>query len=686
MRRLLSLVFFSLILVGVVNAEVLSEVETVAASYGNYYPADVIVEDIGDSIRWTFDMVGTKDLVGGGHWGYGVIISFDGVHPAFQVHNNDGSDSAYSWGTHLYSEWGPEGTGYNGWHTGTGGNNIPITDVEGVTATGGRDIIYDGGGNPINGIFTITISKEFLGVGKIYWAVYTGVGGFYSPNNGYSKWPEAWAEWSGDSSTLVEETFSMCVVPNPADDNVIDVPTECLTIQSAIDAASDGNTINVAAGTYVGDLTINKANLELVGADKTTTTIKGVQSDVWPVHMPAISVTASGVNIHGFTIETPDLANGKYSEAVTIGATNVEIYDNIFSATDNGTGTGWSALLVTYGNWSGDVSGLYIHDNIFTSDTGTDKGSEGIYINYNSNNPTPTGTVTIEDNVFEGQLFRGITSERSKTTITGNTISSSYSPASAFNSALRGIDISSNPLNPTQDTVLITDNTITGFWQGIRLGITGEAIANFVVTGNTLQSNDYGIKVYDSTNDVSEVIINYNEIIGSLTLGIQNVEPDGTLNAEYNWWGDCNGPYHPTTNPLANGDEVTDNVDYDPWLGICFENKPDINCAHEIKDAVISANLVSNFDWVDVWFVTDINGVLTNRTPGLNIDDYFEYTIHSSEFSGGEDVKWNVYAEDEFGNVFNNSWKEFYVRNKTELTVIPIDPDGDNVNRGYYWG
>ena len=334
------------------------------------------------------------------------------------------------------------------------------------------------------------------------------------------------------------------------------------TIQEAINIVVVGGTVNVAAGTYIEDLTIDatKTNLELVGAGASTTTIKGVQELDWPNHAPAISVLASGVNIHGFTIESPDYSRttgNPHSSGITVGAADVEIYENTFSATDDGTGNslGWTTLIETYGAWAEDVSGLYIHDNTFTSDTGIDKGSEGIYINYNSDNPTPSGTVTIETNVFEGQLFRGITSERSKTTITGNTIGSSYSPAVTFNAALRGIDISSPAanLNPNHDTVSITgDNTVTGFWQGIKIGGTNNTLTNFVITQNTLQSNDAGIRVYSSANGVS---INENTMTGN-TVGVQNDDVVNTLDATNNWWGTLSPDF---------GTLISGSVDYSPW-------------------------------------------------------------------------------------------------------------------------
>src|SRR5512139_3195133 len=47
------------------------------------------------------------------------------------------------------------------------------------------------------------------------------------------------------------------------------------TIQSLIDAAPDGGTVNIAAGTYTESLTVNKT-LTLTGVSSTTTIIQAV--------------------------------------------------------------------------------------------------------------------------------------------------------------------------------------------------------------------------------------------------------------------------------------------------------------------------------------------------------------------------------------------------------------------------
>jgi len=39
------------------------------------------------------------------------------------------------------------------------------------------------------------------------------------------------------------------------------------------------------------------------------------------------------------------------------------------------------------------------------------------------------------------------------------------------------------------------------------------------------------------------------------------------IDATLNWWGHSSGPYHSSKNPSGLGDNVTDNVIFDPWLG-----------------------------------------------------------------------------------------------------------------------
>ncbi len=39
-----------------------------------------------------------------------------------------------------------------------------------------------------------------------------------------------------------------------------------------------------------------------------------------------------------------------------------------------------------------------------------------------------------------------------------------------------------------------------------------------------------------------------------------------TVDATGNWWGDATGPYHATLNPGGAGSEVSDHIDFDPYM------------------------------------------------------------------------------------------------------------------------
>jgi len=100
------------------------------------------------------------------------------------------------------------------------------------------------------------------------------------------------------------------------------------SIQDAVDAASDGDTIKVWAGTYTENVDVNKSvNLRGAGAD--VTVVNALNDDF------VISVTADNVNISGFTVMGGNGSSG-WAGIKIENSDYSRIFDNLFTSNYNG--------------------------------------------------------------------------------------------------------------------------------------------------------------------------------------------------------------------------------------------------------------------------------------------------------------------------------------------------------------
>jgi hypothetical protein len=112
------------------------------------------------------------------------------------------------------------------------------------------------------------------------------------------------------------------------------------------------------------------------------------------------------------------------------------------------------------------------------------------------------------------------------------------------------------PSNP----LLIQCNTIRhNYGDGIFFSGSVCVIESCSIYGNT----ENGIHI----NGAPTTIIQYCNICSNNAYGVCYDETAVVIPAENNWWGHLTGPYHPSTNPGGQGDQVSDHVDYAPWLG-----------------------------------------------------------------------------------------------------------------------
>jgi len=89
--------------------------------------------------------------------------------------------------------------------------------------------------------------------------------------------------------------------------------------------------------------------------------------------------------------------------------------------------------------------------------------------------------------------------------------------------------------------------------------------SNNTIANNTISHNYVGISF---VSDSKFNIVHHNNIFDNTEFGI-NVTNNGAfkIDATNNWWGDTSGPYHSENNSRGRGDNVTDYVDFDPWIG-----------------------------------------------------------------------------------------------------------------------
>lgn len=349
--------------------------------------------------------------------------------------------------------------------------------------------------------------------------------------------------------------------------------TPCMNIKAAINKASAGDTIVVAAGTYVeapfgGILHINKT-LTLLGAQH------GVDARVARGSESIISVpsctdiTASGVIVDGFTVENCVNPNPiGFGLDLGAGTTGTQVVNDIVQ--DNIVGIG----LANSGGSQVIIEHDQIKDNNFGFNTLPAAG-DGIYTDQFVGGGS-VSNVLITQNNFIGNLDAGIDVSDTDAAHpdSGLTISSNL-----FDQNGRAALFFYTDSSTIQDNT-ISNNTLAGS-AGLRIfdGNNGLSIMhNNLVNGNGMYGIHFSTVLVPAAPS-SNVVINFNNIGAtstSFTLGGLNVDPGahvGTVNAICNWWGSSRGPTN-AGNPGGNGEAVIGDANFKPWWTTPSQTSP----------------------------------------------------------------------------------------------------------------
>jgi len=338
---------------------------------------------------------------------------------------------------------------------------------------------------------------------------------------------------------LVVSLRLVTAAPVLADGTIIYVPGDYLTIQEAVDAAGSGDTIKVAAGLYKENVIIDKSlTLEGARAGVDARTRSGAETIVEPdeeeIGISILTAADRIVVIDGLTVQngahaiaTPEF--GLMAASITV--KNVRVLH-----------PGDFGISLTF-TINATVEHCYVED-------------AQVGINAGAVLPAPPTVATLRNNEVVNSEF-GITGYLGDSLIEGNLIR---------DFANGGVGISAQFLDTE-----IKNNTVSGYVDGA--GLTFEkshhdrpVSENVTVKGNSFTGNLHGIYVWPDQTEVEGITVNFNNIADNSWSGVRN-EVGETLDATRNWWGAASGPDHWDINPDGGGDSVSDNVDFEPWLG-----------------------------------------------------------------------------------------------------------------------
>ena len=407
-----------------------------------------------------------------------------------------------------------------------------------------------------------------------------------------------------------------------------DPGSECKTIQEGVNESVDGDTVQIAAGTYEEQIDIAKS-IDIVGAGVGQTVIlsppAALMQDKFDftstlVEHPIVFVhDTATVNISDLTVD------GDNRGGVPCDGFYAIVYLRAGGSVDSVRATG-----ITSTPFSGCQTGRalvnYNFDNLartwsLTNSQADDFQKGGIEVRGNNLTSTIEGNTVIgagpqTDIAQNGIVVRNQALVRDNTvqdllcnqaSCGANILTQAFSSAMFLGAGSAGAELDGNTITNSDvaisnggnvpgdvGTKSIHDNTITGnryagiftydgtlnldrnLVSGSDTGIFAESFEAgatdyvAVVNGasNNIVNNDLGVRVYENVPGATDPVIdlNYNRIFGN-TVGASS-NSTGSSDLQWNWWG-CNGG--PTE---AGCDSVTGTIDFNPWLVLTLDAAP----------------------------------------------------------------------------------------------------------------
>ncbi len=549
------------------------------------------------------------------------------------------------------------------------------------------------------------------------------------------------ASFSNGMGTIkITTTINYGTAENPVVVNwTVEGEVNTNSIQAAINAASSGDTINVAAGNYKEQLVIDKS-LTLQGTGAGTTIIEApdtMAATTWTHRRTAFQtlIEVNGTSAHGITVNI---------SGFTIDGLNKSSADPRYTGIvyHNANGTISNNTITKFGNnppKGADGWGIFVVEgsNVTISNNTVDKwGKGGIVVDGDNDYTSTDVTATITGNIITGageitavaqngiQISRGATGTVSKNTVNGNYYDGSdWSGSGILLYYSKNVLVSENTLTGNQTGIYINgdsttyppdtyttdgsqiiDNDIKDGKYGIAIlhtkdtTITGNTISgntasgfrlradetNTIIRGNNITRNNTsdaatagGILIEKDAN-ADQITANFNNIVGNKQYGIFNGSTTDTVNATNNWWGDKSGPGGVGS---GLGDAVSDNVNYDPWIGAEIENSK----TDSVTDGTLDAKTEANTEIVVTGGTATVTAAKYSGNPGTgftgDIGKYIDVYVSPDSTAAGIEIRL-YYADSEISGKDESSLK-LYWWNDTAWS--PCSDSGVDTASNYIW-
>ncbi len=441
------------------------------------------------------------------------------------------------------------------------------------------------------------------------------------------------------------------------------------TIQAGIDAVTAGGKVNVAAGTYIENLWINKG-LELSGAGAEAVTVYPAVSLPNPCAGSSlcgsrtaasniILTEANGITIHGFTLDGNNISlTGGY----TCGGVDIDARNGIVEYYPGGVFDGLEVYDTTVKNIylrgiyaASGGSGFNLHDN--TVQNVQCEGASIAIFNFGGSGVIEDNSVTdvndaISANWSTGTQFlnntvvgaaSGVHTDNSGNgagaavdLIQGNSVSACkpdgygifvftpYLAVSVDQNSVSGCHVGLTEAGQyTAVTPTFTRNTVDGLGSGligayITTAVWGYTSGNVSASfeSNVIQNNAYGIYFESQAGFGLETAVYGNSLTGN-TYGTA-YENSGTIvaDASANWWGSAD----PGTVATTVGAGTV--VDYTPWLASGLDTSADPGFQGDFSTLWVDDDSpqVGTVGRVQEG-VNLVSGSTVNVAPGLYVED-----------------------------------------------------------------